>query len=268
MLRAFLITVLALASACGGPPETALNSAPARRVASLSPAISSAMVALGWRDRVVGRTPWCDGLDATPVVGSLLEIDLERLAATKPDLVLVQRTASGMPAGLADAAASRGWRVAAVPCNSLDDVVGLGAAIEAVVGERAPNDIGPSAWREVLQPLATASHASPAILLLSAEPPMAFGRDAYLAELWSRWGGTTVPDAPGHPALSLEDLTSLKPRSIVLAGAPAGAEALAQACRDRGIAFVSVDDPRLLRPGPDLLDAAAAWRDRWKDGVR
>ena len=91
---------------------------------------------------------------------------------------------------------------------------------------------------------------------------MAFGRDAYLAELWARWGGTTLPDARGHPALSLEDLTGLKPRTIVLAGPAAGTEGLAQACRDRGIDFVVVDDGRLLRPGPELLEGARAWRDR------
>lgn len=260
MLRALLLTVLALACGCGGTPSDAAPAAPARRVASLSPAITSALVELGWGDRLVGRTPWCTGVDATPVIGSLLEVDLERLAATRPDLVLVQRTASGPPDGLVAAAAARGWRVASVPCTTLDDVVALGPAIEVAVGEKAPRDFGDAAWRAVLEPLPAAQSASPAILLLSAQPPMAFGRDAYLAQLWARWGGTTLPAAPGHPALALEDLTALKPRTIVFAGAIAGTEALAQACRDRGIDFVAVEDGRLLRPGPELLAGAAAWR--------
>lgn len=262
MLRALLLTVLALGAACGDSPQRPSPTAPARRIASLSPALTSTIVALGWGDRLVGRTPWCGGVDATPVVGSLLEVDLERLAATRPDLVLVQRTASGPPAGLVEAAAARGWRVQSVPCTTLDDVVALGGAVEAAVGERAARDIGPVAWGAALGPLEAAHVASPAILLLSAQPPMAFGRDAYLAELWARWGGSTLPDAPGHPALSFEDLTALAPRTIVLAGASAGDASLAQACRDRGIDFLVLDDARLLRPGPELLDAAKAWRRR------
>jgi len=267
MLRALLLTALALASACGGEPSKPDRGAPARRIASLSPAISSAILAMGWGDRLVGRTPWCSGSDATPVVGSLLEVDLERLAAAKPELILMQRAASGAPAGLVEAAAARGWRVVSVPCTTLDDVQALGSAIEAAVGESAPRDIGPAAWREVQAPLAGAQRASPAILLLSSDPPMAFGRDAYLSELWRRWGGVTLPDSPGHPALSLEDLTALRPRTIVLAGAPSASAGLAQACAARGIALMVVEDPRLLRPGPDLLEAAHAWRRQLEQGA-
>lgn len=262
MLRALLLTVLALVAACGNAsPETA-HATPARRIASLSPAITSAIVALGWGDRLVGRTPWCGGVDATPVVGSLLEVDLERLAAARPDLVLVQRTASGAPAGLAEAAAENGWRVASISCTTLDEVIALGGAVESAVGEKAAREIGAPAWSGVLGPLEAAKVASPAILLLASQPPMAFGRDAYLAELWARWGGTTLPDASGHPTLSLEDLTELGPRTVVLAGASTGDAELARACRERGIDFLAVDDARLLRPGPELLEAARAWRER------
>ncbi|MFM7806806.1 MAG: hypothetical protein ACKPEA_02615, partial [Planctomycetota bacterium] len=63
MLRALLLLALALASACGEVPEVATTDAPARRIVSLSPAISATLVSLGWRDRLVGRTPWCAGVD-------------------------------------------------------------------------------------------------------------------------------------------------------------------------------------------------------------
>lgn len=266
MLRALLLTALALASACGEAPETPSRQGPARRVVSLSPAITATLVALGWSDRVVGRTPWCAGVDAVPVVGSLAEIDLERLSNLRPDLVLVQRTLSGPPPGLAEAAASRGWRVEALPCQSLDEVVGLASAVERSVGEPSPRGTGEDAWRAALAPLPAAAGHSPAVLLLAADPPMAFGTDAYLAEAWERWGGRALPRSSGHPPLSLEDLFSLSPRTVLLAGGCAGGEALRGACADRGVGFACVDDARLLRPGPELREALMAWRARLEAG--
>jgi iron complex transport system substrate-binding protein len=262
MPRALLLIAIALLVACGGEPAAPPSTASARRIVSLSPALSASLVDLGWGDRIVGRTPWCAGLEGVPVVGSLLEVDLERLAAARPDLVLAQRSASGPPPGLVEAASARGWRVAAVPCTSMSEVVELGSAVEAAVGEPSPRGDGREAWRRALAPLPAAEHASPAVILFGTDPPMAFGRDAYLAEAWRSWGGTALPDAPGHPSLSLEDLSALRPRTVYLAGAAPSSPDLARACAERGIALVALEDERLLRPGPAVREALEAWRRR------
>ena len=57
MLRALLLTAIALVSACGEAPANRSQAAHAQRIASLSPAITAQLVRLGWRDRIVGRTP-------------------------------------------------------------------------------------------------------------------------------------------------------------------------------------------------------------------
>ncbi|MCA9290710.1 MAG: hypothetical protein KDA25_06255, partial [Phycisphaerales bacterium] len=76
---------------CGEAPTTTTPRPGAVRVVSLSPAISSTLRDLGLDPLVVGRTPWCDALDPdVPVVGTLLDVDAERLARLRPTHILVQ----------------------------------------------------------------------------------------------------------------------------------------------------------------------------------
>jgi hypothetical protein len=125
-----------------------------------------------------------------------------------------------------------------------------------------PSAVRETEWGEILRPVASAGARSPAVLLLSAEPAMAIGHDAFLAEAWSAWGGRALPVARGYPQMSLEDLFALQPRSILLVGAVDPASALAKACAQRGIAFEGIEDGRLLRPGPALREGLRAWRAR------
>lgn len=254
-----------LLAGCGeAGPRPRASDAPAMRIASLSPALTSTLVHMGWKDRVVGRTPWCAGVDQVPVVGSLLEVDLERLSMVKPDLIVVQATAAGVPGQLAEVSARNGWRVVQVPCTSLAQVRGLESALADAVREAAPATDTSVRWANALQPLDAARRQSPCVLLFALDPPQAFGADAYLAEVWKAWGGTTVPSQGGHPSMRMEDLFALQPRTIMLIGTPASAASgvLAAACANRGVQFEGIDQAGLLRPGPEALDAIERWREQ------
>lgn len=254
-----------LLAGCGeAAPQSQPSGATALRIASLSPALTSTLVHMGWKDRVVGRTPWCAGVDQVPVVGSLLEVDLERLSAVKPDLIVVQATAAGVPGVLVTAAAQHGWRVVQVPCTSLAQVRRLETALAEAARAPAPATETAARWTRVLQPLDAAPRQSPCVLLFASDPPQAFGSDAYLAEVWKAWGGTTMPPSGGHPSLRMEDLFALQPRTVTLIGPEASASFadLAVACADRGVQFVVVSHAGLLRPGPEALDAIERWREQ------
>ena len=94
---------LALASAaCAAQPVQATDveghtvrlAAPARRVVSLAPHLTELMFAVGAGDRVVGTVEYADFPHAAkrlPRVGDSALLDLERIAALQPDLVLVWR---------------------------------------------------------------------------------------------------------------------------------------------------------------------------------
>jgi iron complex transport system substrate-binding protein len=67
---------------------------PARRVVSLAPHLTELLFAVGAGERVVGTVAYSDFPDAArrvPRVGDSAMLDLERIAALQPDLVLVWR---------------------------------------------------------------------------------------------------------------------------------------------------------------------------------
>ena len=70
--------------------EVALDG-PAERIVSLAPGITETVFALGYGDRLVGRTSYCDYPPETggiPVAGTLSEPDIEVVLAMDPDLVV------------------------------------------------------------------------------------------------------------------------------------------------------------------------------------
>ncbi|MFO1216813.1 MAG: cobalamin-binding protein [Burkholderiaceae bacterium] len=67
---------------------------PARRIVSLAPHLTELLFAAGAGDRVVGAVAYSDHPSAArqvPRVGDSAQLDLERIVALKPDLVLVWR---------------------------------------------------------------------------------------------------------------------------------------------------------------------------------
>jgi hypothetical protein len=259
MWRSMAVLLLAVLACCDESVPAANPTGAARRVVSLSPAITSTMVDSGWGDRLVGRTPWCSAAPDVPIVGSLLEVDLERLAATQPDLILIQRVASGPPPGLQQAAARQRWPVQDIACLSLDDVRRLPERIAGEIGAPVPPGAA-DRWARVLEPIPALIHAPPVVLLFSEEPPQAFGQDTFLAQAWMAWGGRTLPGSNGHPQMGLEDLFALKPGRVIRVGGAAEVGPVGRACAERGIPFEVVSDARLLLPGPELREGLRQWR--------
>lgn len=74
--------------------RTVVLAQPARRIVSLAPHLTELLFAAGAGDRVVGTVEYSDFPEAArriPRVGDSALLDLERIAALKPDLVLVWR---------------------------------------------------------------------------------------------------------------------------------------------------------------------------------
>lgn len=101
------------------------------RIVSLAPSITETLCALGLADRLVGRTQFCKyppeitRPGAVPIVGSIMDTNLEMIRALQPDLVLTT-TNSGDAGPKVDAL---GLRHVALPHDSLEDVF---ACIERV----------------------------------------------------------------------------------------------------------------------------------------
>lgn len=94
---------LALLTAAGPSAQ----SAPARRIISLVPALTEMVFAIGVGDRVIAVSSYDDTppeVRALPRVGALLDPDVERILALKPDLVLVYGSQTDLMQQLARAA--------------------------------------------------------------------------------------------------------------------------------------------------------------------
>jgi hypothetical protein len=99
-----------------------------RRIVSLAPNITEVVCALGLRDRLVGRTPYCHyppDVETVPAVGAVTDPNYEKIRSLSPDLVLITANSGAVAAGLE----RLGLRCQAVPHDRLQDVF---AAIEQV----------------------------------------------------------------------------------------------------------------------------------------
>lgn len=268
--------LLLVIAGCDRPPTRPVDTTPAPRIVSLSPALSQVLLDLGLGDHVVGRTPWApDGLADAPVVGDLLRPDLERISAVRPDVILVQPALGGVDPGLAALAEGRGWPVAAWPLNRLEDLEvvlrELPPFLESVGGDAAPARTAIDDWRarreRVLVPAPELSGLGETVLLFGVDPPMAFGRATYVDDLLQRLGGRNALTREGYLDCSLEDLAVLAPDTVlVLASDPASAEA-ARNTLELGLGpavgsmrLRAVSAPDLLVPGTRLLDGVERLR--------
>lgn len=74
-----------------------------RRIVSLAPSITEVVCALGLRDRLVGRTPYCHyppDVETVPAVGAVTDPNYEKIRSMSPDLVLITANSGAVAAGL------------------------------------------------------------------------------------------------------------------------------------------------------------------------
>lgn len=99
-----------------------------KRLISLAPSITEIICALGMRDRLVGRTPYCThppGIEQVPEVGALATVNFDKVKVLTPDLVLATINSGQVAEGLDKLGIPR----AAVPHDTLEEVY---TAIEQV----------------------------------------------------------------------------------------------------------------------------------------
>jgi len=283
LLRPARLVLLGLLFACtpvptpGGPLELTDDAgtvvrlaAPAARVASLIPATTEWLFALGAGDRLVGRTAWCDfpaEAAAVPNLGAGIQPSLEAILATRPDLVLLYHSASNR------AAAARlrdmGIAVLMLRTDGLGDLDRLLGLLGRAVGRPAAAD---SLRARIAADLAAVSvepaPGAPGIFLLAwDQPPMTLGRGSFLSEMVERAGGRNLfADIEASSAtISLEAVVERDPDFLLVTSAdsvPAVARRpewqAVGAVRERR--FVRVHGSEFSRPGPRTPAAVAALR--------
>jgi iron complex transport system substrate-binding protein len=243
------------------------------RVVALAPNLTEIVFALGAGDSLVGVSEYSDFPEAArriPRVGGL-EVDAEKVAALRPDLVLA--VAEGQGRGAVAALEAAGLPVFVVPSGSLDSLlegirsVGkrLGRTEE---GERLSAEL--DRRRARVRERVAGRRRPRTLLLVWPDPPQAAGGGTFLDDLLTEAGAQNlVRDRKGWPVLSPEYTATAPVELLVEPESDATREAWARAAAvgplSRGpitkARVVRLDESALTRPGPrvfDMLERLAA----------
>lgn len=270
----------------GGRAET--PAAGGVRIAALSPAVATIVKDLGREGEVVGRHAYDLALPKSlPSCGDQAGIDYETLLKVRPTHVLIEWGAREPPARLKELAGVKGWVVRDCRLLGLADIRRETVEIDALLHGGS----GPS--RECAALLQRMDRAwsvrgegfagvGPVLLLVSADPPAAFGPGSCHHEVLVAIGGTPALTR-GMPFMELdaEDLVRMAPGAIVLIeprmgdGAAGGGDPAA-ALRGLGLAAETkgrigvIDGPLSHLPGTSMIgfaDDLAALLEAWRDGA-
>lgn len=198
-----------------------------KRIISLAPSISEVLCALGMKERLIGRTPYCKYppvLESVPPVGALTDTNFEKIRSLSPEIVLLTSNSGQVAAGLEQL----GIAYQEVPHDTLPQVY---EAIE-LVGRicHRPRTAASlvSALRADLDRLAVYSQQAGGrswrVMMVLGDlgvPPTAqfvAGPSSFLDGLLKLAGQTnavTEADADGYVELPLERIVMLDPEVIL-----------------------------------------------------
>lgn len=193
------------------------------RIVSLSPAVTALLRSMGHGDALVGRSAFCRGCNALPVVGDLGGADVEALIRLQPTIIFFQQTAAPPPAGVNEAAK----RCAAVAHGfSMDDMEDLHASIDSMatvlvehvdastLSERV--DGLHDALRSALMPAASLGRS---VLLVQGGPQLlAWGGETWLGDVVQAAGFDVLLAEKGWTSIGIEDLVRLNPDVLLVLG--------------------------------------------------
>ncbi len=242
----------------------------ARRIVSLSPAVTELLFALGVGDRVVGRTAWCDyppAARAVPNVGDGLNPNVEAIAAHRPDLVVLYRST------LNETAAAQltrlGIAAAVVRQDRLEDVARAARLLGRLTGRAAAGDSLADSLTRLLARPAAPLHVRVAFVVWDS-PPIVIGGGSYLDQLATLAGAEHVFHDLGAASatVALETIAARDPDVIVVVSDSAEPQPPAFARRPEWLVIRAVRERRFVylvgslfgRPGPRAAAAAAQFR--------
>jgi len=275
-MRAFaLVLALALAGAAGArvavvddEGRTVELAQPARRIVSLAPHLTEQLFAIGAGDLIVGTTDFADFPEAAkglPRVARAHSVDLERVSAARPDLVLVW--GSGFPPATVDAVRRLGVPTFVSEPARLADIATSLERLGALTG-RSPERAA-AAFNAKLAALRDRYRGRREVRVFYQvwnDPLMTLGGRHVVSEGIALCGGRNVfaDLAPIAPRVSTEAVLAADPEVIVTAepGArPSGALAMWQrferiAAVRRNL-LVTLDADRINRHGPRIVDEIA-----------
>jgi len=268
-LLALLVTapVVASVSVVDDAGRTVTLPAPAHRIVSLAPNITDALFAAGAGAYVVGTsrfTEYPEAAKKVPIVGDATMIDLERIVALKPDIVVVWK--SGNAASQVEKIVRLGIPVFYAETTRLADVAAATRRFGVLAGTADAATRAAQGFEQSLADLRT-TYAGRRRLKVFYQiwdrPLMTIGRAQIIDDAIALCGGTNVfaDLTQAAPTVSREAVLARDP-DVILSGGSTG-EALDVwkasgflTAVEHGNVF-SIDAPTLALPSPSILPGVA-----------
>ena len=236
-------------------------SAPAERVVSLAPHLTELLYAVGAGDRVVGAVDYSDyppEAQSLPRVGDAFRIDIERVLALRPDLVVAWH--SGNPASDVAHLRRLGITVYYSEPHGLDGVAAQVEALGRLTGREAQASRTSQAFRAGLAALRARYRDRRRVSVfyqIAAQPLYTIGGPHLINEAIDLCGGRNIfSDVDSlAPIVSIEAVLSAMPDAIVASGHRPGDVTPLEQWR-RWPRLPAVRDDHLFIVNPDLLNRA------------
>jgi len=244
-------------------------SAPAKRVVTLTPHATEMVYAAGGGEKIVATVTASDFPDQArrlARIGDGLQIDPERVAAFKPDLVI------GWLPDQADALDALNIPVFMSAPRSLEDIADNIESLGVLLGTSPTAQISANAIRtslNALQHKKTGGQPVRVFIQAGEEPEYSLGGDHILSTIITRCGGINIFQnaAALAPKISIESVLAGKPDLVIvgrsnIAQSPSVDEAALVFWKKKGLDAAKnkqvfmIDASILYRPGPRLIDAA------------
>jgi cobalamin transport system substrate-binding protein len=234
-----------------------------QRVVSLAPSVTETLFALGFGDRVVGVTTYCDyppEARLLPKIGGFTNPSVEAIVATRPDLVIGVNDSSH-PVKTKELE-RLGIKIALVSMTSLDEILNSFKSIARMLGrQEAGDNLAQKITRQfedVEKRVAPAPRRS-ILLAVGVRPLVAVGGKNYIDELITLAGADNIAGNATQPWLNLPDeyVVAKAPQVIIQAGMGSERGTSAKYWSDlKSIPAVkegrvySYPSDKILRPGP------------------
>jgi ABC-type Fe3+-hydroxamate transport system substrate-binding protein len=213
------------------PPATQSSAAPASSqssrakptVASLVPAATDLIVAMGAADHLVAVSNYDEdrpGTHGLPRVGDYLNNDWEKLASVKPDVMITQYDPARTPPGLKQRADQLGIRLVNSPVERVSDIFDRLTLLGEVLGEPEKAKTASAALRAKLDAVERRVSGKPRVrtlIVLDDEATFVAGANTFLDDVLQLAGGENViaNNSNRYPRIDREMLMTLKPDAIV-----------------------------------------------------
>ena len=197
--------------------------APATRVVSLAPHLTELLFAAGGGGRIVGTVSYSDypnEAQAIPRVGDNKALDLERIVALHPDLIVVWR--HGNAARQMDRLKALGIPLYYSEPKRLEDIAASIDKFGALLGTQERARAASTAFTRDIAQLRGKYAALPPVRVFYQvwdDPLMTLNRDNVFSEVIGVCGGVNVfaAEAPRVPTISTEAVLAANPEAIVTA---------------------------------------------------